>query len=102
MPDPSQPNREERETPSEAHERGYITGMRLARTYMLASILRDLTGEEVSDLDRALVLLARRVTEREEAIAALRDICARHGDNDWPDNLHLRDVIEKHLGRIDR
>jgi hypothetical protein len=23
----------------------------------------------------------------------------RHGDNDWPDDLHLADVIDKHLAR---
>lgn len=39
------------------------------------------------------------VEEREAAVAALRTLCAEHGDNDWPDDLHLADVIEKHLGR---
>ena len=29
----------------------------------------------------------------------LRQVCAKYGDNDWPDNLHLADVIEKHLLR---
>jgi hypothetical protein len=38
-------------------------------------------------------------SERMEAIIALRDICEQHGDNDWPDNLHLADIIEKHLHR---
>lgn len=27
----------------------------------------------------------------------LRQVCDEFGDNDWPDNLHLADVIEKHL-----
>ena len=35
--------------------------------------------------------------EREIAIIVLRRLCAEHGDNDWPDELHLADVIEKHL-----
>lgn len=37
--------------------------------------------------------------ERDETIAMLRHVCEEHGDNDWPDNLHLADVIEKHLWR---
>src|SRR5882762_7351463 len=37
--------------------------------------------------------------ERSDAVKALRDICATHGDNDWDDKLHLGDVIEKHLHR---
>lgn len=39
------------------------------------------------------------ILEREQAIAMLRTLCAEHGDNDWPDDLHLADVIDKHLGR---
>lgn len=41
----------------------------------------------------------RWVTEREEAIAKLRGLCAEHGDNDWDEHLHLADIIDKHLGR---
>jgi hypothetical protein len=37
--------------------------------------------------------------ERKGIIAALRELCAAFGDNDWPDDLDLRDVIEKHLGK---
>jgi hypothetical protein len=35
--------------------------------------------------------------ERQEAIEKLRELCDEFGDNDWPDELHLADVIEKHL-----
>jgi hypothetical protein len=35
--------------------------------------------------------------ERSSVVSLLRSVCAEHGDNDWPDNLHLRDVLEKHL-----
>lgn len=35
--------------------------------------------------------------ERNAAVAILREVCEAHGDNDWPDDLHLRDVIDKHL-----
>jgi len=31
--------------------------------------------------------------ERTAVVALLREICQDHGDNDWPDNLHLYDVI---------
>lgn len=37
--------------------------------------------------------------EREAAVAMLRVECAAYDDNDWPDNLHLADIIEKHLAR---
>lgn len=37
------------------------------------------------------------VQEREEAVARLREICAVYGDNDWPDDANLGDVVEKHL-----
>ena len=39
------------------------------------------------------------IREREEAVSLLREFCEEFGDNDWPDKLHLRDVIEKHLWR---
>jgi len=35
--------------------------------------------------------------ERAEAIQVLRRVCERLGDNDWPDNLHLVDILSKHL-----
>jgi len=37
--------------------------------------------------------------ERREIISALRDACSEIGDNDWPDDLHIADIIEKHLAR---
>jgi hypothetical protein len=30
---------------------------------------------------------------------SLRNLCRDFGDNDWDDDLHLADVVEKHLGR---
>jgi hypothetical protein len=84
------------ETPAEAHERGYITGTRAARQYTIRALLRELDPE--CD-DAPEVKLARLVVEREEALQHLRDLCAEFGDNDWPNDLHLADVIDKHLGR---
>lgn len=43
--------------------------------------------------------LAALVLERSQAVEMLRQVCAERGDNDWPADLHLSDVIEKHLWR---
>lgn len=37
-------------------------------------------------------------TERADAVAALRILCAVYGDNTWPDELPLAEVLEHHLG----
>lgn len=42
---------------------------------------------------------ANLAIERQEAVHMLRQVCEEHGDNDWPDDLYLADVIEKHLYR---
>lgn len=42
---------------------------------------------------------AKWIVERETAVRALRQVCKDYGDNDWPDNLSLADVVEKHLHR---
>lgn len=42
---------------------------------------------------------ARWVSEREQAVAILRQVCEKHGDNEWDETLHLADVVEKHLWR---
>lgn len=39
----------------------------------------------------------RWVQERTDIITVLRDLCKEHGDNNWPDDMHLGDVISKHL-----
>src|SRR4029077_15273959 len=36
---------------------------------------------------------------RGAVVKMLRMVCEEFGDNDWPDNLHQADVIEKHLIR---
>lgn len=74
------------------YERSYDRGSRAAWRSMLGECLRHL-GVEDSEAGKFLW-----VGEREDAIAALRQICDAHGDNDWPENLHLADIIEKHLG----
>jgi hypothetical protein len=74
-------------------EMDYERGSRAAWTLILQQALMHL------DYEASKASGARWILEREAAIAALRDICQVHGDNDWPDNLHLADIIEKHLGR---
>ncbi len=84
------------EQPSIAEERealkeqSYIQGSNAAWRRILAEAVRELGPE--GDADRWRI-------ERADIVAALRQVCDEHGDNDWPDNLHLGDVITKHLQR---
>jgi len=75
-----------------SHEQpSWQAGNRSAWTQMLQQCVAAL-GEEGRTQAGWLV-------EREEAIAALREICGRFGDNDWRENLSLADVIQNHLAR---
>lgn len=78
----------------ERNERAYIDGNRQA----WASMLQKCCSELGYDTPEAQA--ASWVVEREAAISKLRDLCGAYGDFDWPENLHLADIIEKHLGRI--
>ena len=73
-----------------AEEKAFILGNRAAYQSVLAQCARELHGSEEGDLARALVQL-------EDVRRSLRRLCAEFGDNDWPDDLHLGDVLEKHL-----
>lgn len=70
-------------------ERAFISGQQCAYREMLGVCLRGIDAPPTERLQ----------LERSAAVAMLRSVCAEHGDNDWPDNLHLADVIEKHLWR---
>jgi hypothetical protein len=83
----------QREESAAVNEQDYIAGSNAAWARMLAECLRNLPS------GRPELTHASLVSERASAIAALRDLCERFGDNDWPDNLHLADIIEKHLLR---
>ncbi len=74
-------------------EQDYINGNRQALTIMLRHCCRELGYDDFES--RKVSWIA----EREEAILALRDICKNYGDNDWNHNLHLADIIQKHLHR---
>ena len=74
-------------------EAAWVNGRKSAYRALLGDIAREL-GADTNE-GRIASLLA----ERMDAVRALREVCGTHGDNDWPDNLHLGDIIEKHLGR---
>lgn len=78
------------EISQESFERGYIEGERRAYLSLLRQCIQHF-GEEERDRSAWII-------ERQEAIARLRELCEKYGDNDWTDNLHLADIIEKHLG----
>ena len=73
-------------------ERGYVEGSRRAWMNVLLHAAKQLGVED--PLSKTAYLIA----EREEAKQALRAICAKYGDNEWDESLHLRDIIEEHLG----
>ena len=73
------------------NEQDYERGNRAAWQAMLSQCLRHLGHEGAT--------VASLVAEREAAFAALRSVCEDHGDNEWTADLHLADVIEKHLAR---
>ena len=75
---------------NEAH---YEAGRRTALTFMLGTVLSEL------GVDDPAAGKARWILDREATVVALRRVCEDHGDNDWPDNLSLADVVEKHLYR---
>ncbi len=80
----------------EKRERDWIEGHRAAWRSLLGRALRELRGDGVAVEDpelRAAALLA----EREDVRVALRRVCETYGDNDWKDDLHLGDVVSKHL-----
>jgi hypothetical protein len=76
---------------TEANEQSYIAGNRAAYTDMLRACIKKL------GYDSPEVLPAEWILEREATIAQLREVCAKYGDNDWPDELKLADVVQKHL-----
>jgi hypothetical protein len=80
-----------------ARESGYTAGRYFSDTQRLREVLRSLAG--LAPDEDPLVKLGRAVAQRREIVAALREVCEAYGDNDWPDDAYLPDVIEKHLGQ---
>lgn len=84
------PRPERDETPDPIEE-AWTAGHAAAWRYVLGLALSHL-GDGAPDA-------ARLARERAAAVAALRRVCAAHGDLDWDTDLHLADIIEKHLER---
>lgn len=76
-------------------ERAYIEGGRMVHRLMLGMILRDLNSDGLKE--DPIAEIARLRMQLEDTRRALRSVCEKHGDNDWSDNLHLADVVTKHL-----
>ena len=78
---------------TEAEENIYILGRRSALTHALRYILSEL-GYEGSEAEHV-----KWISEREETVNILRECCVEFGDNDWSNDLHLGEVVVKHLVR---
>lgn len=76
----------------EIKEESYLLGQRALLLGQLKDILKQLGKREDTTKEDL-------IAEREEAVQALRSICEDHGDNEWDENLHLADIINKHLGK---
>lgn len=76
---------------TEKEEAAYTRGKRYVWQLMLQEAIMglEMTGQTLESL----------ILEREATVAALRSACEHHGDNEWASNLHLADVVEKHLVR---
>lgn len=83
---------EDKDNEQDKRDQIFTDGERAALIGVLGHCIRHLTGMETRTREQLLY-------EREGAIQALRTICEAHGDNDWPADLHLADIINKHLAR---
>lgn len=63
------------------------------------SAFRSIVGEAAREMTGKGMKLAAAMMQLHDTREALRRVCEDHGDNDWSDDLHLADVIEKHLAR---
>lgn len=80
-----------RESERAAHEAAWMEGYKAAARAMMRQAMTHLDGAERTEAQWKL--------ERAETVAMLRQVCGAYGDNEWPDNLYLPDVIDKHLAR---
>jgi hypothetical protein len=78
----------------EKNERHYINGRNAALRHTMLHLAHQLG---IFSGDDPLVKIAYLYDENQRVRLALRDICEKLGCNDWPDNLDLGDVMEKHL-----
>lgn len=85
--------------PTEESEIDYVRGSKRAWLTMLSECLKHLGYDGLRQLgcDDSEISRVKLVAERSETVLILRSLCKEFGDNDWSDDLHLADVIEKHL-----
>lgn len=76
-------------------EKSYIMGSRSTSISMIRQCLSNLNY----DITDPVTKIASLVLEREETIHMLRRVCEEFGDNNWEEDLHLADIIDKHLAR---
>lgn len=76
----------------ELKEQAWLQGERAALIRQLSNVLKELSYDDTFTKEQL-------IKEREETISALRSICDKHGDNNWDEDLHLADVINKHLAK---
>ncbi len=79
---------------TDSEEEAYLRGMTAAHLDIVRASLVHLDAFGGPNLEYEN---ARLVAERSELLLVLRDVCDRFGDNDWSNDLHLVDVIHKHL-----
>lgn len=89
---------------TETEERAYIQGERMVYRELMALGLRGLQCcvkiNGPGDQSEALALEVARLTWiLEDTRIALRDLSRDLGCADWPDDLHLADVVEKYVAR---
>lgn len=78
-------------------EKAWAAGRRSYAAHILREAARELACE--LDARRPEAAVALLLAEREAAVAKLEDLCRDFGDDNWAPNLHLADIIDKHLGR---
>ncbi len=76
---------------NEEQEQLWIHGRKAAYESMLGNCLHAI------GITDPIAQAAAYLEERIATIAYLRSVCADHGDNDWSDDLHIPDILEKHL-----
>lgn len=80
-------------------EADYLRGYRAACRSLLMTCVGELSMADTSDDDKRLARLGALESERFDTVNALREVTDEFGSTKWDDNLHLGDVVEKHLHR---
>lgn len=84
---------------SDRNDRHFIRGERAVYRRLLSFALKGLGADDApDDLAQAHLRIVRLESHLADVRAQLRMLCDDFGDNDWEDDLHLADVIDKHLG----